>query len=75
MISTARISYNMWYNIVLTKNGKYILFYLVIVICLKIYKGDKVKLYLNGILDSVLFLSEFSVANDHNFYVGNTPAL
>lgn len=37
--------------------------------------GDKVKLYVNGILDAVTFLSSFSSENDHNFFIGTTPTL
>ena len=33
------------------------------------------KLYVNGILDAVSFLSTYAVPNDHNFFLGNTPSL
>lgn len=37
--------------------------------------GEKLKLYINGILDAVYFLSNSALPNTHNFFIGNTPAL
>ena len=35
----------------------------------------KVKLYVNGILDSISFLENFDLFNDSPLFIGNTPAM
>ncbi|KRX01889.1 Concanavalin A-like lectin/glucanases superfamily [Pseudocohnilembus persalinus] len=39
-----------------------------------IKQGEKVKLYVNGILDGIKFLDTQTLQNDGNLYVGNTPS-
>ncbi|EGR32484.1 NLI interacting factor-like phosphatase family protein, putative [Ichthyophthirius multifiliis] len=53
--SNARLSYNKWAHISLSKSSQ------------------KIKLYINGILDQVAVLQSFDVENDSPFYIGNTP--
>ncbi|KAL4466845.1 hypothetical protein ABPG74_010442 [Tetrahymena malaccensis] len=55
--SNARLPYNKWAHIVVSKTG------------------SKIKLFVNGLLDSVQVLMNFDIENDSSFYLGNTPWL